>query len=596
MNSSTLPHGVVGNGRVIALVGADTSVDWLCLPRFDSPSVFGRLLDEGKGGSFAFTHQERAVTASTTYLPNTNVLRHEITVPGGTLELLDFCPRIPRGLDVEAPLEVVRLLRPLTGQPRVGVRFDPRPDYARMTPTLRPVGDGVEVDGSHVRLVLHTSWPVPSLNGPDLLVEKPMFFVLRVGPRDVAPDAAQVAHELELTTEGWRRWAKTCAIPSFAPEHVLRSALCLKLHASLDTGAIMAAPTTSIPEALGTPRTWDYRYCWLRDAAFVVGALRRLSHLQEGEAFIQFLRNVAESGPLQPVYGMGGERHLPEVFLPHLAGFMGNGHVRVGNQASTQRQNDLMGELVLCLKTLILDPRLHMDQPHTLFPLLNMLVEHALAVADDPDTGIWEFRSLLRPYTFSRAMCWAAAHHGAQLAAHLGEKDAAQRWSTAAQHHRHVVLERGFNAQLGFFTQALDGMHPDASNLLLPMVGLLDARDPRFVSTVDAYEKRLVEGGFMLRYRNPDDFGDTSSAFTLCSFWWVEALALMGRADEAVKVFERVCSHANALGLFSEDIEPGTGRLLGNFPQAYTHVGLINAASTLGAVLDARGGALGPWQ
>ena len=394
---------------------------------------------------------------------------------------------------------------------------------------------------------------------------------------------------------GWRAWAKTCALPNFAAAQVLRSALCLKLHAYHDTGAIIAATTTSIPEAMGTPRTWDYRYCWLRDAAFVVEALRRLGHLNEGEQFLNFLRDVAESGPLQPLYGIDGERDLTEELLPHLSGFGDNGWVRIGNAAAQQRQNDLMGELVLCLETLLTDPRIVDEDSGRFTPLLKRLVEESIEAAPTPDTSIWEFRSAHRVYTFSRAMCWVAIDRGAALARRLGRPDLADRWAPIAQAERMEVLTRGFSETHGFFTQALDGQWPDASLLLLPTIGIIDARDPRFVATVDAYEKRLVSHGLMRRYASEDDFGETTSAFTICSFWWAEALALMGRLDRAVEVFESVTRYANPVGLFSEDIDPETGALLGNFPQAYTHVGLIHAAMTIGEMLESRDGKARAW-
>ena len=402
-------------------------------------------------------------------------------------------------------------------------------------------------------------------------------------------------HDLHLTVAGWRAWARTSNLPEFAPAEVLRSALCLKLHACIDTGAIIAAATTSIPESMGTERTWDYRYCWLRDAAFVVEALRRLSYLEEGEKFIRYLRNVAETGPLQPVYGLDGERQLDEVLLPHLAGFGGNGHVRVGNAAALQRQNDLMGEMILCLGTLLGDPRIVIEDASDYYPLVRRLVEDAIAAAPTPDMGIWEFRTMLRPYTFSRAMCWVAIHRGAEIARRLGHPGDAERWERIAESELSVVLERGFNEKEGLFTQSLDGHNADAANFLLPSLGVIDARDPRFRSTVDAYERILVERGLVLRYRNPDDFGEPTSAFSICTFWWAEALALAGRLDDAMRVFRRMVAHANPLGLFSEDVDPETGALLGNFPQAYTHVGLIHAAMTIGGLLAAREGKVRAW-
>ncbi len=384
-------------------------------------------------------------------------------------------------------------------------------------------------------------------------------------------------------------------MPSFAPVEVLRSALCLKLHVYNDTGAIIAAATTSIPEAMKSPRTWDYRYCWLRDAAFVVEALRRLGHLNEGEKFITFLRNVAESGTLQPLYSISGKQALPEEFLPNLTGFCGNGYVRIGNAAYMQKQNDLMGELILCLETLLSDPRIVFNDPEELFPLIERLVEDAIAAAPIPDTGIWEFRSMLRPYTFSRAMCWVAIHRGAILAHRFGRTNLAKRWEQIALSERQIVLERGYNSQLEMFSQVLDGEYPDAVNLLLPTLGIVDASDWRFINTVKNCKKILVKNDLILRYINLDDFGETTSAFTICSFWLAEALALMGNLEEAVELFQKLLSYANPVGLFSEDIDPQSGMLLGNFPQAYTHVGLINAAMTIGQLLELKSGKIQAW-
>jgi GH15 family glucan-1,4-alpha-glucosidase len=303
---------------------------------------------------------------------------------------------------------------------------------------------------------------------------------------------------------------------------------------------------------------------------------------------------VAESGPLLPLYAIDGERALTEEVLPHLAGFGGSGPVRIGNAACIQRQNDLMGELVLCLETLLSDPRI--DEEGTRFAaMLERLVEEAIVAAPTRDTGIWEFRTSLKHYTFSRAMCAVAIQRGATLARRIGRIDLANRWEPIGVRERDEVLRRGYNADRGFFTQTLDGQDADASLLLLPTLGLIDARDPRFLSTVDAYDVQLVDRGLMLRYRNDDDFGQTTSAFAICSFWWAEALALAGRLEQAMRVFERVVAHANQVGLFSEDIEPNTGALLGNFPQAYTHVGLIHAAMTISELLEARDGKARAW-
>ena len=591
-----LNHGIIGNERILALVSPDQSIDWLCMPRFDSPSVFARLLDGQNGGCFQILESLGDADRTFAYVENTNILRSQILNEQQGYELLDFAPRIVEGLGVQSPVEIVRILRPIRGRPRLRVVFDARPDYGKTKPAVALSGESIVIRGSDIDFFLYSNLPLSFvLEGAEFFLDRPVFFVFSCYSRAKRPDLAEVNFLLESTIQGWRSWAKTCSLPTFEPALVLRSALCLKLHTYKDTGAVIAAATTSIPEAIGTQRTWDYRYCWLRDAAFVVEALRRLSHLAEGEAFIRYLCNVVESGPLQPVYALDGARKIDEEFLPHLVGYKGNGFVRIGNAAHLQKQNDLMGEIILCLETFVTDPRIVIDDGSAIFALVERLVESAIANAPEEDTGIWEFRSMLRPYTFSRAMCWAAIQRGAVIARRLNHPAHASRWQQIADIERATVLDRGYNKDLGFFTQALGGEYPDASNLLLPTIGLLDAKDPRFVSTVRQYEKLLVDRGLMLRYRNQDDFGETSSAFTICSFWWCEALALMGELDAAIELFAQLKRRANALGLYSEDIDPATGELLGNFPQAYTHVGLIHTAMTIGELLAAREGRVRAW-
>jgi GH15 family glucan-1,4-alpha-glucosidase len=591
-----LDHGATGNGRVLALVSPTSAIDWLCLPHFDSPSVFARLLDRDHGGTFRVLHRGEEVKGSMAYLRNTNVLSTQFERGAEKWEVIDFAPRIPEGSSVRVPLEITRIIRPVSGQPRLSIDFDVRPDYARARVEFAESTLGVEVLGGPNPLTLFTNAPVPYVLGRrEFALVKPIYLVLTCGPRGEAPTLPSVTQDLEQTITGWRSWAKSLALPTFAPLAVLRSALCLKLHAYHDTGAVIAAATTSIPEALGTKRTWDYRYCWLRDAAFVVEALRRLGHLSEGERLIHFIRDVAEAGPLQPVYGIDGRRDLPEEFLPNLRGFRNNGFVRIGNAAASQRQNDLFGEVVLCLETLLNDPRIVSDDEGGFFPLVARLVEMAITSAATKDTGIWEFRSISRHHTFSRAMCWVAARRGETIARRLGHDRTADRWQTFATREQELILRRAYNKDLGYFTQTLGGRAPDASNLLLATIGLVDGRASSFVSTVEKYERELVEHGLMLRYRNPDDFGETTSAFTICSFWWAEALALTGRLEDATRLFERLIAYANPVGLFSEDIDPSTGDLLGNFPQAYTHVGVIHAAITIGELREARDGHVRAW-
>jgi GH15 family glucan-1,4-alpha-glucosidase len=595
--SQELNHAAIGNGRVLALVGPTSAIEWLCLPRMDSPSVFGSLLDAQQGGSFSIDGDGGETTGQLEYIANTNVARTLFEDGAGSWEIIDFAPRTLVGDgSVYAPAEIVRLVLPRSGSPRVRVRFDPRPDYGATVAQLELSALGLVANGGPRPIHLLTNAPAASIVAGDAIaLTDPLFFVVTMDDDPRQRSVADVLESLDYTVRGWRLWAQSCALPTYAANAVLRSALVLKLHIAESSGAVIAAATTSIPEELGTARTWDYRYCWLRDAAFVVDALRRISHLHETERFIEFLERVMSTGPLQPVYGIGGERNLPERFLTHLSGYRGNGFVRVGNAAAVQLQNDLAGELVLCLGMAIDDPRILPDERDQRFELVCRLVEAAIARKDEPDTGIWELRTQLHFHTFSQAMTWAAIHRGAGLAKRYGRLDLFARWQQLADEKRQDVLQRGFSTEHGCFTQALDGRYADASILLLPTIGLVPPHDARMVSTVAAYERDLVRNGLMLRYAHADDLGVPRSAFTICSFWWAELLALQGRLDDAERVFEHLLSHANPLGLFSEDIDPETGTLLGNFPQAYTHVGLIHAALTISQLRDALEGRARAW-
>lgn len=591
-----LEHGLIGNGNLLALIHPDSGVDWLCMPRFDSPALFARLLDSNAGGTWRFLLDGQPVRGKMKYVRNTNVLLTQYEVGDYAWDQFDFMPRIPKGLHFKAPLRMVRYLKPRRGQPRLTVQFDPRPDYGRAKPNLIPTANGVSIGGIAEPINLFSNVPAPYiLNGQPFKLDRPRYFGLDYGQVTDRPHLDEIRHDFDLTIAGWRQWAQGIALPGFADQEVIRSALCLKLHAYEETGAIIAATTTSIPEALGEPRTWDYRYCWLRDSVFTVEALRRLGHFQEGRNFIHFVRDVAESGPLQPLYGVGGEREIPEQELENLDGFRGTKPVRIGNQAAEQLQTDLMGEVMLCMHTLLTDHRVEFYRPAQWFPLIDRMVKEALMAVNQPDLGIWEYRDRPRVHLFSQAMCWAAIHHGANLAQHLGFTDLSKQWHNLAGPIGKKILSNGYNQSLKMFTETLSGQDADASVLLLPMTGLIKHTDPRFLSTLDEYRKILVKGDGVMRYVHQDDFGEPSSAFTICSFWWVEALALGGHLEEAIEMFSRVTSHANHLGLLSEDVDLKSGELLGNFPQAYTHVGLINAATTIGTLLRVKEGKFHAW-
>lgn len=582
-----LDHAAIGDCRTVALVRPGGMIDWLCMPRFDGPAVFAGLLDAEHGGHFAILPFSERFEVRSAYTRNTNVVRHEVHEAEGVYELIDFMPRYASGDELSAPLEVHRLLVPLAGRPRVRVDFEPRPDYARASVRLLHHDRGIVVEGGPIPFFLTGDVGTDAiLQKRDFVLDRPTSLVFAYG-RPAPRGTHYVMQARSRTERTWRRWVKRCALPGIAAEHVIRSALALRLFVYEGTGAIIAAATTSIPEERGTGRTWDYRYCWMRDAWFVVTALRTLGQLEEAEGFGRFIQDLLAPGRpgLQPVYGVAGETHLPEVIVESLRGFDGIGPVRIGNAAAGHLQTDVFGEACASLVDLALDPRVDAIDPERLRADIPRLVERALAYEGEPDAGIWEFRTFLNVHTFSQAMIWVAISKGAQWAEAIGEHALAAQWSDRAANLRDRILREGFSEQLGMFTQTLGGRFPDATSLLLPSLGLVRGADPRMEATLVAYEKLLSKGGLMRRYVNEDDFGVSGSAFTICSFWWVQALARAGRVGEARALFERLLCYANDFGLFSEDLDPHDGEPLGNFPQAYTHVGVILAAFDLARAL-----------
>lgn len=580
-----LPHGAIGNGRVVGLVSPSASIDWLCLPELASPSVFARLLDTRRGGCFRILDGAAEAVGTSSYLASTNVLRTTCEAGDAAWEVLDFAP-FSADVPAQPAAEIVRIVRPLRGRPRVRFELDARPGYAEAPPRRTLDAERVTWKTPLGALVLWTdASPSDVALGREVDLVGPLHFALGFGAAPATSSAGTAETALERTAAAWRTWTAACTMPGFADEAVLRSALCLGLLADARTGAIAAAATTSVPEAPNTPRTWDYRYCWIRDGAFAALALHRLGRRHEARHFAHFLAQAAKAGPLQPLYGMQGEANLDERTLDHLAGFQGTGPVRVGNAASGQRQNDLFGEIALCVDAVLEAARPSAQDAAELLPLVETVVAQAHAVATTADAGVWELRGIARHHTFSYAMCWAALARGASVARRMDRPDLAAAWERQARVQRQLVLARGYCESLGTFTQELDGNEPDASLLLLPVIGIVDGRDPRMLRTLDACETLLVRDGFVRRYRNEDDFGRSPSAFLACSFWYAQALALAGRVDQAEAAFERACGIANPVGLLAEDVDPSSGELWGNFPQAYCHAGLIQAAM---AIAEAR--------
>ena len=587
--SDGLDLALIGNCQVAVLVDRLGNIVWACLPRPDGDPVFCALLKRdgarSPDGVFAIDLRD-LVNARSAYLRNTAVLETTLAdAHGGTLRITDFCPRFRRRGRVFRPMSIVRLIEPLGGRPVVTIRLKPLRDYGAGEPQC--------VAGSH-----HIRYIAPPLlyrvttNGSlsSLLDESPFVLdgpiALILTPDETVEEAplALAREWLDETLHYWLEWVHGLAIPFDWQEPVIRAAVTLKLCTFEDTGAVLAAVTTSIPEIAASGRNWDYRHCWLRDSYFVIQALNRLGATNTMEGYLRYLDRVVVRSPggvLQPLYGIGGEARIEERLVESLDGYLGMGPVRIGNLAYEQTQHDVYGAVVLAARQLFFDQRLPSLGDRSLFIRLEVLGERAAAHFAQPDAGPWEFRGTSQVHTFSAVMCWAACDRLARIAAQLQIDDRAAFWRRRADAMRAEILLRAWSEPKRALTGAFEGTDLDATVLLLPDLGFLEATDSRFMATLDAVERELVRGDLVLRYAHADDFGVPTNTFTMCSFWYVNALASVGRASEARDLFERLLTRRNTAGLFSEDIDPQSGRQWGNFPQTYSMVGIITSALRL---------------
>ena len=590
----TLDLALIGNGRIGALVATDATIAWACFPRFDGDPVFCALLDTAPPASARGLWSIELVdgiAAEQAYAENTAVLVTRLTDrAGGVLEITDCVPRFQVHGRLHQPTTIVRRLRRVAGSPRVVVRLRPAFAWGGAVPAVTTGSHHVRYVGPDFALRLTTDASLTAL-----LEERPFFVddtttLLLGADEPVGESLTELGrHFVEATLAYWRDWVRTLAIPYEWQKAVIRAAITLKQNAFDDTGAIVAAMTTSVPEAADSGRNWDYRYCWLRDGYFVVSALNRLGATATMERYLRYLVGVAAAasdGPVQPVYRISGSGELPERVEPALPGYRGMGPVRVGNDAWRQVQHDVYGAAVLAATHVFFDARLTHGGDAALFARLETLGARAVAAHDQPDAGLWELRGSARVHTFSSVMCWAACDRLARIAARLGLPERAAHWRGEADRIRAFVLAHGWNAELGTFVATAGGRELDASLLLLTELNFVAADDPRYVATVNAIERDLVRGGFLFRYVEADDFGAPRNAFVVCSFWLVDALAAIGRRDDARALFERLLACRNRHGLFAEHLDPATGEAWGNFVQTYSMVGLINSAIRLSIPWD----------
>ena len=570
--------GLIGNCQISALVQRDGQIVWCCMPRFDSEPVFSTLLDP-EGGKFIVGAAD-GLTGEQSYLENTNILQTTFKTPTGSFRVLDFAPRFLQYDRAFRPTQLFRIVEPIEGTPRIKVVCEPRLGWSKSAPTTLQGSNHIRYEGFDSQLRLTTDIPVSYLNGQPFSLTERCHLVLSWGAPVEQSLRSLADRFLGETQQYWQRWVMQCSIPPLYQDAVIRSALALKLHCFEDTGAIVASMTTSIPEAPGSGRTWDYRYCWLRDAYYSLNAFRHLGHFEERENFIRYLLNVAGGAPdlnLAPLYRVDGTSGLDERILENWKGFNGDGPVRVGNGAATHIQNDVFGEMVLALAPVFLDERFRAERSGAALKLIERLARKAISVAGVPDAGIWEYRTEWKPQTFSNLMCWAAADRMARVA-HLHAPGMQHEFIAAAESIRQQIIAKTWVPDLNTFAAAYDGRDLDASLLQMVYLRFLPLDDSRLLGTINAIREGLSKDGWLFRYRLDDGFGTPKVAFIICTFWLVEALGACGRTAEAKQIMDQVYSALTGLKLVSEDFETASLRMWGNFPQAYSHVGLIHAA------------------
>lgn len=624
-------YGLIGNCHSALLVGTDGSVDWGCLPDFDSPAVFCRLLDAARGGYFRISPTDSTIPGTQRYLRGSNVLQTRFASVSGSLLLTDFMPigSLEPGQDQrtgqrarrrgdEPPHCLVRRVQCTHGALEVTMEIKVTPQYAAEAADAILVHNttGVIISGGrqHIGLIVAGTPPLPSFSlctmqegrslSPTIVSQftlhagENLFFALGIGSdlqvvrRLVEDELPHRNFDADLinTLSYWRRWVSRCSYRGPYVDLVQRSALTLKMMTYAPTGALVAAPTTSLPEELGGLRNWDYRFTWLRDATFTLYAFNILGFFDETRAFIDWLQHLslASGEDLQIMYSVRGERSLAERELLHLNGYCNSSPVRIGNGATTQKQLDIFGEVLDCfhfyrrLGGFAHSGELPEGPSEQLWELMYQLVEYVCEHWQEPDSGIWEVRGGPRHFVYSKVMCWVALDRGIRAAEDLERSADLPRWRHVRDQIRLDILTHGYNHQVGAFVQSYDSTSLDASSLLLPLVGFLPPEDPRICSTVERIMDQLTDSsGFVYRYRSNDGLAGREGTFTICTFWLIDNLAMQGRVTEARTLFERVLSYAGRLGLFSEEIDTTTSTALGNYPQAFTHIALINSALNL---------------
>jgi GH15 family glucan-1,4-alpha-glucosidase len=588
MDKHTYQAGLIGNCSYLAHVNINTNISWLCWPRFDSSFVFGGLLDKEKGGEFSILPAAE-YTSRQFYRENTNVLCTEVTSAEGRYRITDFAPRFSQFDRYFKPLMLIRKIEPLEGLPRIKVICKPVYEYAeRALPPMRG-SNHVEYQGGPDKIRLTTNIPVSYIiEGHYFILNEPHYLLLTYGAPLEAPLESTAEHFLRETTAYWRIWIKHSSIVLFYQPFVIRAALTLKIHQYEDTGAIIAASTTSLPEFDGSGRNWDYRFCWLRDTYYVITSLNHIGHFEEMERYFHYVTDIcfSEESRYQPLYGITGEKHLTEHILPHLDGYLGNKPIRIGNQAYEHIQNDIYGQVLISLLPLYTDHRFIFKERKDSARWIDTVLSKIEMTIDEKDAGIWEFRNMAHYHAYSNLFQWAGCCAAEKMARLIGDEKLLQK-SISLKNRAAAHIESCYDPVRKVYTHAKDSPYLDASTLQLIMMNFIDPASQKARDHLAALENELrTPKGLFYRYLHSDDFGKPKTTFLICAFWYVEALACVGRIDDAVREFENLLQYSNHLLLFSEDVDEETGSQWGNFPQAYSHVGLMNAAYRISMKLD----------
>lgn len=587
-----LDYGIIGNCRSAALISKEGSLDWCCLPEFDSSSVFAKLLDDEKGGSFEFLVDD-SYEITQSYEHNTSILITCFDSDEGSFEVHDFMPRYRKeGRGFYNPPEIIRYVKFISGKPKFKVLYNPKLEYAMGKTTTYKKEDFIVSLTKKIKydtIFLYSNIDADTiLDSKEIKLKSDVYFVFGYNEKIFPPNLQKAKLELERTKVYWLNWMERTPSYKRYNEEISRSALTLKLLSYDKSGAVLAAATTSLPETVGEVRNWDYRYCWIRDASMVIKVVSQLGHKRMAKRYLKFIVDLMpdKEEKLQIMYGINHEKKLTEEILEHLDGYMGSKPVRIGNAAYKQRQNDIYGILMDVIHQQVVNFSVDIENGEELWSITKGIVWVVSKHWQEPDKGIWEFRTEDRHFTFSKVLCWVAIDKAIKVAEILGKTHKLEKWKPLEEEIRKDIMDNAWNPEVNAFTQSYGSSDMDASVLLMEPYGFIDAKDPKYVGTVNAIEKELCNDGLLYRYKNQDDFGLPSSSFTICTFWFINSLYKIGERRKAKKMFDQLLSYSNHLGLFSEDIDFKTKRLLGNFPQAYSHLALIETAINLSNVTE----------